>query len=399
MQPDHATHTDRFIVTARDGDPCNLARALRRLGVRSTATTDGGDVMSTLDSSDAAVIVPMFGMAIVSAVRGRLARLTRRGCVVEREMIMHAMGWRSDVYADYRASRTEDGFRDARDQTWGLQAVGVRHSTPRGEGITVAVLDTGLDLQHADVDGRGWAGESFVVGESDLRDHHGHGTHCAGTVAGSFVGTGSYGPASADHRPHYGVAPGARILAGKVLSKQGTGTQGGILAGMEWAVKQGAQVISMSLGANVRRGESHSPAYERAAKAALDAGCLVVAAAGNSGEAGAVGSPANCPSVLAVAALDQRLQRARFSSRGYDNHPGPQVAAPGVDVLSSIPGGYAAWSGTSMATPHVAGVAAAWAASTGLRGRDLWRVLVENVRVLGGQSGEFVGVGLVQVPA
>jgi subtilisin family serine protease len=266
-------------------------------------------------------------------------------------------------------------------------------SSPRtGRGIRVAVLDTGVDLAHPDLAGRAVTATSFVPGQS-AQDGHGHGTHCVGTACGPRTVAGSRG---------YGVAPEAEVLVGKVLSDEGSGTDAEILAGIAWAVRNGCQVISMSLGADT---PEPSPAYTAAGRRALDQGSLIVAAAGNnadrgSGEIGFVGAPANSPDVLAVGALDALLEVASFSARSTAL-PGGQVdlAAPGVDVYSSwpVPTCYDTISGTSMATPHVAGLAALWAEETGLRGRDLWWALDRASRRLPLPSVD-VGSGLPRAP-
>lgn len=167
-------------------------------------------------------------------------------------------------------------FSDTAALTWGLQASGIltRGGAYSGAGIRVAVLDTGIDTGHPDFTGRAMVTESFIDGEG-VQDGNGHGTHCAGTVAGPDV------PAGGGRR--YGVAPDAALIIGKVLGDNGSGTSGGVLEGMNWAIEQGAHVISMSLGSDVAIGQSYLRYYEAAASAALAAGSMVVAAAGNAG--------------------------------------------------------------------------------------------------------------------
>ncbi|WP_208539212.1 S8 family serine peptidase [Algihabitans albus] len=287
-------------------------------------------------------------------------------------------------------------FQDTEERTWGVAATGAFDSRFTGEGIKVAVLDTGLDLQHPDYSGRSVVNRSFVPGE-EADDLQGHGTHCAGTAAGR--------PAD-PQALRYGVAPQAELYIGKVLDNRGAGRERDILAGMAWAVGEGCEVVSMSLGAAVRRGETYNMLYEREAQAALRSGSLIVAAAGNESARGAgyiapVGMPANSPSILAVAALDQALDVAEFSSGGINGDGGEiDLAAPGVGVFSSLPlpQTYGSLRGTSMACPHVAGCAALWAQSDpALRGRALWDRLLSSAAALSAAERD-VGRGLVQAP-
>jgi subtilisin len=266
--------------------------------------------------------------------------------------------------------------------TWGLTACRVPPSTKSGAGIKVAVLDTGFNLGHPDfLDPRIGGQKSFVVGQ-EVQDLHSHGTHCIGTACGPKSPAGS--------TPRYGIAYGCSIFVGKVLSNTGAGTQAQVLAGMNWAIAQGCQVISMSLG-------SSSPvnaAYTAAGQAALNSGCLIVAAAGNSFP-NPTGSPANSPTIMSVASVDKDLRLSSFVQRGKVD-----IAGPGRDVFSSVPmpGRYGTKSGTSMATPHVAGCAALWAqTSPNLRAQNLWRKLQETARPLPLPATQ-VGAGLVQAP-
>jgi subtilisin len=266
--------------------------------------------------------------------------------------------------------------------TWGLTACRVPPSMKSGTGIKVAILDTGLSLGHPDFpDARIGGQKSFVVGQ-EVQDLHSHGTHCIGTACGPKSPSGS--------TPRYGIASGCSIFVGKVLSNTGAGTQAQVLAGMNWAIAEGCQVISMSLG-------SSSPvntAYTAAGQAALNSGCLIIAAAGNSFP-NPTGSPANSPTIMSVASLDKDLRLSSFTQRGKI-----EIAAPGRDVFSSVPmpGQYGTKSGTSMATPHVAGCAALWAqTSPNLRAQNLMRKLQETARPLPLPATQ-VGAGLVQAP-
>jgi subtilisin family serine protease len=201
--------------------------------------------------------------------------------------------------------------------------------------------------------------------------------------------------------PRYGIAHEAQIFAGKVLGDDGFGTDRSIIAGMDWAVEQGCQIISMSLGAATRIGDQPNDDYEQIGQVCLDSGVLVVAAAGNESDRprliSPVGSPANASTIMSVSAVDRSFRVARFSCGGMNPDQEVDLAAPGVDVLSSIPGGrHARFDGTSMATPHVAGVAALLAQSDQkFRGWTLWARLLQLTRPLSAPARD-VGKGLLQ---
>lgn len=276
--------------------------------------------------------------------------------------------------------------------TWGLQATRVPLATQSGQGIRIAVLDTGMDLHHPDFAGRNITSRSFITGEA-VQDGHGHGTHCIGV---------SCGPRNPSGVQRYGIAYGAEIFVGKVLSNAGSGADGGILAGINWAVQNKCQIVSMSLGSPIAQGATFSQVYQNVARVAEQKGTLIVAAAGNEshrpGLTAPVGHPANCPTVLAVAALDSNLQVAYFSCGGINGEGGEvNIAAPGVNVFSSwpMPLRYNTISGTSMATPCVAGILALYAEATGLRGMALANFALKKAKYLG--SVRDFGWGLVQV--
>jgi subtilisin family serine protease len=275
--------------------------------------------------------------------------------------------------------------------TWGLEVTGVLGSRFSGTGIKLAVLDTGFDLNHPDFAGRAIVTQSFIPGEA-VQDGHGHGTHCIGTACG---------PRAPVILPRYGVAHGASIYAGKVLSNAGSGADGGILDGINWAVAQGCHIVSMSLGAPVQPGQTFSGAFETVAQRAAVRGTVIVAAASNDSrrpiQIAPVGHPANCPSIVAVAALDVNLNVAPFSSGAINPNGGEiNVTAPGVDVYSSwrMPQRYRTINGTSMATPHVAGILALYAEATGLRGFPLVNAMLPRSRRL--SPVRDFGWGLVQ---
>lgn len=300
----------------------------------------------------------------------------------------------TDGNESHASAGVSSNFEDDDRSTWGLQATRVLNSRYTGQGVKVAVLDTGLDLQHPDFQGRLIVSESFVSGET-VQDGNAHGTHCIGTACGPQRPTGSR---------RYGIASAAQIHVGKVLSNQGSGATSGIVAGIEWALGQGCQVISMSLGANV---DQKLQQYEVPIRRALAAGGLIVAAAGNNadrarGNPGFVGPPANSDAAMAVGALDFQMRVANFSARSsaVTGDGGKiNIAGPGVDIHSSWPMAtkYKSISGTSMAAPHVAGVAALWCEATGSIGADLWAKLTQSAQPLPASSTD-VGAGLVQAP-
>ncbi|MEV0526251.1 S8 family serine peptidase [Streptomyces sp. NPDC050439] len=226
-----------------------------------------------------------------------------------------------------------------------------------GKGTKVAVLDTGADAEHPDLKGRIGAVKNFTE-SPDNEDRQGHGTHTTSTVGGSGAASGG---------KKKGVAPGTELLHGKVLDDSGSGATSWIIAGMQWAVDEKADVVSMSLGNPARTDctDPMSTATEELAQSSKDT--LFVLAAGNTGPSlNSVSSPGCAPSVLTVGAVDRDDSTAPFSSRGpaYGSHTlKPEIAAPGVDISAAAAGGrgvyaYRSMSGTSMATPHVAGAAA-----------------------------------------
>ncbi|MEV0091343.1 S8 family serine peptidase [Streptomyces sp. NPDC050738] len=225
-----------------------------------------------------------------------------------------------------------------------------------GKGTKVAVLDTGADFEHPDLKGRVTGSKNFTDSDT-AEDRQGHGTHTASTVGGS---------GAASDGLQKGVAPGTDLLIGKVLNDSGSGMDSWIIAGMQWAVDQKADVVSMSLG-NPSELDCTDPMSAATEQLAQSTQTLFVIAAGNSGPANnTVSSPGCAPSVLTVGAVDSEDATASFSSRGpvLTAHTlKPEITAPGVSISAASMGGrgvyaYQSMSGTSMATPHVAGAAA-----------------------------------------
>jgi len=233
---------------------------------------------------------------------------------------------------------------------WGVDRIGADlvWSNNKGNGVKVAIIDTGIDKDHPDLQANIKGGFNFVSNHhrrpadpEKWDDDNGHGTHCAGIVAAVDNDIGVIG-----------VAPEAYLYGVKVLDRTGSGYESDVIAGIQWSRDNGMQVISMSLSSS----SDSSPLHEACDKAYYDAGIVVVAAAGNSGPRdNTVLYPAKYESVIAVSATDDGDSLAGFSSIG----PEVELAAPGVSIYSTYKGGgYATMEGTSMACPHVAGTAA-----------------------------------------
>jgi subtilisin family serine protease len=266
-----------------------------------------------------------------------------------------------------------------------------------GAGVKVAVLDTGIDEDHPDLAGQVVAAGNFTEGEEDDADRVGHGTHVASTIAG----TG----AASDGR-YTGVAPKASLLDGKVCVEFGC-AESWIVAGMEWAAEQGAQVVNLSLGGPDQ--VEVDPVEKAVNDLTEEFGTLFVVAAGNAGADATVGSPASADAALAVGAVTKSDELAEFSSRGprVDGGLKPEITAPGVDIVAANssdgflgePGEpYTTLSGTSMSTPHVAGAAAILAQRhSGLPAAGLKSLLMGSAKVLPGLGVYAQGAGRVDV--
>lgn len=311
--------------------------------------------------------------------------------------------------------------------TWGLKAVRATTSPFTGKGVTVAVLDTGIDRQHRAFAGVEIIGRNFTNGDpQDITDENSHGTHCAGTIFGRDV-----------NGMRIGVAPGVtRAVIGKVLGAGG-GSTGTLFTAINWAIENKAHIISMSLGMDLvglrdrlaAQGVHPKEATSKAMRVLIDnvrffdkfgsllrsgtafgRSALVVAASGN--ESNRFGTP---PFVLAAAypaATEDFLSVAALEETGDAAHPfrvatfsnaGAKIAGPGVKVISSVPGGgLEAKSGTSMATPHIAGVAALWAQKIMLSGAFTAEKVMDRLKssatVPPGLDEIDVGMGIPQAP-
>lgn len=333
---------------------------------------------------------------------------------------------------------------DDDESTWGIKAVRADQSAYTGKGATVAILDTGIDETHERFAGCNIISENFTD-EAD-EDENGHGTHCAGTIFGQAVA----------NKPRIGVAPGIeQALIGKVLGKDG-GSTAQVTAGIRWAIENGADIISMSLGSDIHSHmqwltEDLGIPWERALSIALDHqtanlklynalstyagveqngrhGTLIIAASGNESERYREvneyevpsGLPAAATEIISVGALGvasdvidapvqpspSQMAVAHFSN--YNN----DISGPGLNVLSAVPGNeYRSLNGTSMAAPHVAGVAALWIESQ-LQNQGNWTARLLGHRLQGSATiknlltnypennidMQDIGSGLAQAP-
>ena len=267
--------------------------------------------------------------------------------------------------------------------TWGVQRVRAPAAwqNTEGKGVRVAIIDTGIDTGHPDLVGQVDGGYSAITkseATEAYQDDNGHGTHVAGTVAGKK-----------DDKGVVGVAPLARLYAVKVLDADGSGNMSDVIDGIVWAASNDMQVANMSLGAPFG-----SETMLRALRFAKGRGTIVVAAAGNS-SGGPVGYPGAYPETIAVASADSEDKFSPFSSKGAE----VDFIAPGSDIVSAkMGGGFASYSGTSMAAPHVAGLVALTVSQgwTGLSGPDgVMAQLKKAAKPVADLTAEQQGLGMI----
>ncbi|WP_328885820.1 S8 family serine peptidase [Streptomyces sp. NBC_00316] len=270
-----------------------------------------------------------------------------------------------------------------------------------GKGTRVAVLDTGYDRGHPDLKDAVTASQNFTE-DSDVQDRQGHGTHVSSIIAGSG--------AASDGR-YAGVAPGAELIEGKVLDNDGYGYDSWILAGMQWAVDQDARVVNMSLGSN-RASDGTDPLSAAVDELSAEHGTLFVIAAGNTGDE-TISAPGAADAALTVGSVTKSGEMSSFSSRGPRKaRPAvkPEISAPGSAIVAARAAGtlddaavtdqYASLSGTSMASPHVAGAAALLAQRhPDWSGAQLKSALVGSAAPVAGATVADTGAGLTDVPA
>ncbi|MGK5673671.1 S8 family serine peptidase [Micromonospora sp. URMC 106] len=365
--------------------------------------------------------VPAVPLLVQYADTGRAVRpAPPAGAVVRRSLpgtAMAALDARKSTARQFwgRVRSTGRGFAGDIRRVWlnGRVRTNLEQSVPKigapvawgrghtGTGVTVAVLDSGIDLEHPDFAGKVATSRDFS-GKGTVEDGHGHGTHVASIVAGSG--------AAADGR-YRGVAPGATLAVGKVLDDSGSGTFDAVLAGMQWAaVEARARVVNMSLGSLPTDGSD--PMSVALNELTREHGTLFVVAAGNHGADETVSTPAAADAALAVGSVSVGDELSRFSSRGPrygDGAAKPDLAAPGADIVAARPAdvdplgdavgdAYQRMSGTSMAAPHVAGSAALLAQQhPDWKATDLKAALMSTAAEVPGAGPYAVGTGRVDV--
>ena len=362
-------------VMAAPGQP-TTSKAAARSSIQSLLATPSMKTALARAGEDEAAspVTPLLAARAVAAFmrRDELAGLGRDGRVVAAVY----RNRRLEVPRVVEVATVPTEARAATAATWGIERIGALAAWAaygtRGKGVKVGVLDTGVDAEHPDLKGKvaNWAEfgpDGRRVTGSTAHDSDRHGTHVCGTIAGGDA-SGTW----------IGVAPEAKLAVGLVLDGEKGGSDAQVLAGIDWVLDHGVHVISMSLGGLVIEPETPGT-YTRAIVECFLRGVPVVAAIGNEGD-GTGGSPGNDLFALAVGATDADDNVAGFSSGRTQYvtqsdvirpellplpYPKPELAAPGVAVQSSVPGGqWAAFSGTSMATPHASGAVALLLAAT-----------------------------------
>ncbi|NRB47225.1 MAG: S8 family serine peptidase [Saprospiraceae bacterium] len=421
--------TNKTILLIEDAkDPAAFKKMQNSFGIKFASSEDLGDKLRAQDVYDegAGLVFKHLNVAVVEQVdMDRFQQVIHKtpGVIhwerekvysisstfdsistikVEMEKTLQRVKMLESALAEKLVIEKNKPSPTARKMTWGLEAIGFSNAVEEGQGVCVAILDTGIYLDHPDFQSKSIKGLSFIADENWSDDPHGHGTHCAGTIIGGKKTMGEL---------HYGIAPQADLLVGKVLNNKGLGTTSGIVDGIDWALEKNARIISLSLGTPVQLGEKPSLIFERIGEKALRKNCLIIAAAGNESRRPVftpqpVGNPANTKSIIAVAAVDQNLKVANFSNAGLDPSTGGNIdfAAPGTEVLSAASPKentdelYTRKYGTSMAVPHVTAAAALYCQRyPQLSAQEIWNKLKASVKKIDHQRYRDVGDGLIQI--
>ena len=375
-----------FVVLFEEATEKNAALLSDALGFKRHRRENGCTILE--NATHRARVFDALGVAVCDIDDVRLKALrqhNRVAGVYENELRQLP----SHAFTSWPGPQAVMGPTGAAAISWGLQAIGVDETTPlTGRGVKIAILDTGLAMDHPDFAGRFREGEnvrSLVTGVS-ATDTYGHGTHCAGVLAAS---------ANSVSGLRYSVAPGADLHAGRVFNAATPSPRASdddILEGIVWADEKQCRVISLSLGTPRQPGAPFAGLYEPLAARLLarkEKSVLLIAAAGNDSRRpwirAAVENPAACPSIFCVGAVDAFGRIAPFSNGQADAIGGVNLSGPGVGIYSSyLQRGFASLDGTSMATPHVAGLAALYLERLPqLNARELGRMLVQRAFPLG----------------
>ncbi|HOL21994.1 MAG TPA: S8 family peptidase [bacterium] len=320
------------------------------------------------------------GMAVYLPPQAERALLGRAEVLwIDEDLVVRATGKPSD-----KPGKPSKPSQPPQELPWGIERIGANLVWNRttGAGVKVAVLDTGIDLDHKDLAGNIKGNINCINPRKSGDDDNGHGTHVAGIIAGLDNQIGVVG-----------AGPGIYLYAVKVLDRSGSGWLSDIIEGLEWCVNNGIQVVNLSLGSS-----SGNQSFHDAISRTYQAGVVIIAAAGNNGlSGGAVDYPAKYPETIAVSAVGQYtngiLYFANFSSYG----PEVDLCAPGVDIKSTYNNGfYETMSGTSMATPHVSGVAALVLSVKGPMTPDELKSWLKNTAENLGFNPYYQGAGLIR---
>lgn len=412
----------KYVILLDEKNKSSVRKAEKQLNIKLTSSVElsskvrAQDVLNTGDG----LFLKNLGVAIIDNYElDKLKHLSKKShspiVYWEKERVFKSqteLGIIDDIYSDIaqltkKVKQLEDLILKNADEkpisaslTWGLSAIDLNLSKFSGKGIDICILDSGFYRDHPDFKGRNITGKSFVYDEPWDIDVYGHGTHVVGTAAGNI---------SHIDNVRYGIAYEANIVIAKVLDDSGNGTTSGIIDALDNCIEKNYKLASMSLGSSVKIGEEPSPIFEHVGNRALENNCLIVAAAGNDSKRPKVpkpvNSPANAESIMAVSALTKSLKVANFSNAGINAGSGGRadISAPGVSIFSSFSLNntknklYRTMNGTSMATPHVAGIAALyWEAFPNASAKEIWLMLEKHSKKLSKQLLRDVGQGLVQ---
>ncbi len=399
--------TGNYLVALQNNDPAEVERIFAKTcGLKYTTTADYGGAHTCSSQPEQSLLhFRSLGIALLRGDQCQMkAARTVFGDDIEPEGLV-----RIAPSSERRPRVEEDDCepRDERGVTWGLSETKVSSTRWQGDGIKICVLDSGIDLDHPAFKPKFDSGllmhKSFIGGPA-MVDEMGHGSHCAGTLFGGGTSEGHL---------RFGIAPNAIAYVGRIFRRGSIATNAitpdrEVINAINWAIEAGCAVVSMSFGRRPLNLRSYSRTYEQLARRALAKGTLLIAAAGNDSSrfegsgyrVEPIHEPANCPSILAVGALDDCGNLA-FNSNGDDGTSASKIdlCGPGANILSAwTDGGFRRIHGTSAATPFVAGIAALYAQAHDVRGRELWNMICSGARPIPRERRRDVGAGLVRAP-